>query len=57
MLAASVLDDDWIDTVAATSGPSFLVAEAVLIYLPEPEVRAAVARLAARFPGSLAFDT
>lgn len=58
MLAASVLDDDWIDTVAATSGPWFLVAEAVLIYLPEPEVRAAVARLAARFPGSLlAFDT
>jgi O-methyltransferase involved in polyketide biosynthesis len=57
-LAASVLDDGWADTVAATPGPWLFAAEAVLIYLPEPDVRRVVARLARRFPGSLlAVDT
>jgi O-methyltransferase involved in polyketide biosynthesis len=39
MVDGSVLDDEWI--------------EAVLIYLPEPDVRDLVARLARRFPGTL----
>ena len=49
LVAASVLDD---------GGPWLFVAEAVLVYLPESDVRAFVARLAGRFPGSLlALDT
>lgn len=58
MLAGSVLDDGWIETVAASPGPWLFAAEAVLIYLPEPDVRRVVSRLARRFPGSLlALDT
>jgi O-methyltransferase involved in polyketide biosynthesis len=58
MLAGSVLDDDWVETVAATPGPWLFAAEAVLIYLPEPDVRRVVSRLTRRFPGSLlALDT
>lgn len=53
LLAGSVLDEDWLDTVAATGGPWLFVAEAVLIYLPEPDVRRVVTRFAHRFPGSL----
>jgi O-methyltransferase involved in polyketide biosynthesis/SAM-dependent methyltransferase len=58
MLATSVLDTDWFETVAATGGPWLFVAEAVLIYLPESDVRALFGRIARCFPGSLAaFDT
>jgi O-methyltransferase involved in polyketide biosynthesis len=56
MLAASVLDEDWILTVRQSPGPYFFVSEGVLAYLPEaPQV---IARIAAAFPGELiAFDT
>jgi O-methyltransferase involved in polyketide biosynthesis len=58
MLAASVLQTDWMEIVAATGGPWCFVSEAVLIYLDEPEVRQVVSRLAARFPGAwLLVDT
>ncbi|MBU2668107.1 alpha/beta fold hydrolase [Actinoplanes bogorensis] len=58
MIAGSVLDDDWLDTVASRPGPYFFVAEAVLTYLAEADARAAVARIAERFPdGRIAFDT
>jgi O-methyltransferase involved in polyketide biosynthesis len=58
MLAGSVLDDDWLDKVADAPGPWLFAAEAVLIYLPEPDVRRVVTSLARRFPGSLlALDT
>jgi O-methyltransferase involved in polyketide biosynthesis len=58
MIAGSVLDTDWFDEVAATEGPYFFVSEAVLLYLSEDQVRAAVRQLAERFPDSrLAFDT
>jgi O-methyltransferase involved in polyketide biosynthesis len=58
MLAGSVLDTDWFDTVAAAPGPHLLVAEAVLLYFPEDQVRRVIATLADRFAGSLlALDT
>ncbi|MEM9041850.1 MAG: class I SAM-dependent methyltransferase [Actinomycetota bacterium] len=58
MLAASVLDTDWTDAVEGAGGPWMFVSEAVLIYLPEPDVRRAMTQLAERFtPMWLAFDT
>jgi O-methyltransferase involved in polyketide biosynthesis len=58
MAAASVLDQDWLPEVARSGGPYFFVAEGVLVYLPEDQVTAALARIAARFPGALvALDT
>lgn len=58
MVAASVLDTDWMDRVAAAGGPWMFVAEAVLIYLDGPDARRALAGLARRFSGArIAFDT
>jgi O-methyltransferase involved in polyketide biosynthesis len=58
MVAASVLDADWLPAVAQQQGPYFFAAEGVLVYLPEEQVTAALARIAARFPGALlALDT
>jgi O-methyltransferase involved in polyketide biosynthesis len=58
MVAASVLDEEWLPEVARSPGPYFFVAEGVLVYLPEEQVMAALARIAARFPGALiALDT
>jgi len=58
MVAASVLEEDWLPVVAHSRGPYFFVAEGVLVYLPEDQVMAALARIAARFPGALlALDT
>ena len=58
MIAASVLDEAWMDMVRATRGPWMFVAEAVLIYLAPPEARHAIVRLAQRFPAArIAFDT
>jgi O-Methyltransferase involved in polyketide biosynthesis len=53
MVAASALDEDWLPAVAQSQGPYFFVAEGVLVYLPEDQVMAALARIAARFPGAL----
>ena len=53
MVAASVLDEGWLPAVAQSQGPYFFVAEGVLVYLPEEQVMAALARIAARFPGAL----
>ena len=52
MVAASALDTDWLDEVAALPGPTCFVSEAVLIYLEGTEVEAVVRGLAGRFPGS-----
>lgn len=58
MVAASVLDTDWMDPVEATGGPWMFVSEAVLIYLDAPDARHAMVELAQRFPGArIAFDT
>jgi O-methyltransferase involved in polyketide biosynthesis len=58
MVAASVLDEDWLAAVAQSPGPYFFVAEGVLAYLPEDQVIQALTRIAGRFPGALiALDT
>ena len=56
MMAASVLDEDWMAAVRECPAPYFFAAEGVLVYLAQaPEV---IARLARNFPGSLiALDT
>jgi O-methyltransferase involved in polyketide biosynthesis len=56
MVAASVLDQDWLRAVADSPGPYLFVAEGVLVYLEQaPQV---IARIAVSFPGALiAFDT
>jgi O-methyltransferase involved in polyketide biosynthesis len=56
MLAASVLDEDWMTAVRQRPGPYFFMAEGVLPYLAQaPQV---LTRIAAAFPGELiAFDT
>jgi O-methyltransferase involved in polyketide biosynthesis len=56
MVAASVLDRDWLPAVRDGPGPYFFVAEGVLAYLEQaPQV---IARIAGDFPGALiAFDT
>jgi O-methyltransferase involved in polyketide biosynthesis len=57
-LAASVLDPGWMAAVRQSPAPYFFVAEAVFIYLTEPEVKAALAQIAANFPSAgIAFDT
>ncbi len=59
MIAASVTDEAWVAKVASRStGPYLFVAEAVLPFLHEPDVRRVVDLLADRFPGALlALDT
>lgn len=58
MLAASLLDPDWLEAVEQLPGPYFFVSDGVLVYLREEDVTSALARIAARFPGAmLAFDT
>jgi O-methyltransferase involved in polyketide biosynthesis len=58
MLAASLLDQDWLAEVERLPGPYFFVSDGVLTYLREEDVTSTLARIAARFPGSrLAFDT
>jgi O-methyltransferase involved in polyketide biosynthesis len=56
MVAASVLDQDWLPAVRESPGPYFFVADGVLAYLDQaPQV---IAGLARSFPGALiAFDT
>jgi O-methyltransferase involved in polyketide biosynthesis len=57
-LAASILDSSWIAAVRQSPGPYCFVAEAVFIYLTEQQVKAALAQIAANFPGAtIAFDT
>ncbi|HEY9843297.1 MAG TPA: class I SAM-dependent methyltransferase [Candidatus Obscuribacterales bacterium] len=51
MLPASVLDSDWIDEIDP-SQPVLFLAEGLLMYLQETEVRSLLLRLAQRFAGS-----
>lgn len=58
MVAASVLDEEWLDVVAEFPGPYFFLSEGVLVYLEEDAVLGALGRIATRFPGALlAVDT
>ena len=57
-LASSVLDAGWVAAVRQSPGPYFFVAEAVFVYLPEADVKAALAQIARSFSGaSIALDT
>ncbi|MFO0946540.1 MAG: class I SAM-dependent methyltransferase [Planctomycetota bacterium] len=58
-LAGSVLEPDWIERVKATRAPAYLfLAEAVLLYFREEDVRQLFTMIADHFPGSLfAFDS
>ena len=56
MVAASVLDQDWLPIVRASPGPYFFSVEGVLPYLSEAPL--VIARIAEEFPGALiAFDS
>jgi O-methyltransferase involved in polyketide biosynthesis len=58
MIAASLVDDGWLETVAQAPAPYFFAAEAVLLYLTEADVRYVVDLLTENFPGAwLALDT
>jgi len=57
MIAASVLDEDWMAAVEQCPGPYFFVSEGVLAYIAEDQVTSTLERIARRFPGALlAFD-
>ena len=58
MIAASLLDEDWLAAVEQLPGPYFFVSDGVLTYLATGDVTGVLARIAGRFPGAmLAFDT
>lgn len=58
MIAASVLDGEWLRTVEESPAPYFFVAEGVLVYLSEEETGEALTRIGRRFSDSLvALDT
>ena len=51
MIATSVTDLAWVDTVASAGRPVLVVAEGLLMYLDEADVRRLVLRLQEAFPG------
>jgi O-methyltransferase involved in polyketide biosynthesis len=51
MIAASVIDLAWVDTVEARGRPVLAVAEGLLMYLDKAEVKRLLLRLQAAFPG------
>jgi O-methyltransferase involved in polyketide biosynthesis len=58
MIAGSIFDEDWYETVGERPGPIFLLSEAVLLYFPDAQVRDVLGRLARRFAGNrIAIDT
>ncbi|MEU6483601.1 class I SAM-dependent methyltransferase [Streptomyces sp. NPDC046887] len=59
MIAASVTDPSWLEDVRASApGPYFIASEAVLLYLPQEEVRGVFEAVAERLPGAwLAAET
>lgn len=57
MIGSSVTDADWLDQIP-TGRPTLVVAEGLLMYLVEDDVRALLGRLTDRFPsGEMLFDT
>lgn len=51
LLASPVTDLSWVDAVAAQGRPALVVAEGLLMYLAEADVRRLVLRLREAFPG------
>ena len=57
MIGSSVTDPSWLDQIP-TGRPTLVVAEGLLMYLTEPDVRDLLTRLTDRFPsGEMLFDT
>jgi O-methyltransferase involved in polyketide biosynthesis len=57
-IAASVVDTEWITAVRRSPPPYLLVAETVLVYLEEAQVKAALEQIARGLPGAtVALDT
>ncbi len=57
MIASSVTDHRWMDQVAEADGPACIVAEGLLMYLHEDEVKRLFVDLQERLPGSeICFD-
>lgn len=52
LLASSVLDFQWMDQIVSIKDPVLFIAEGLLMYLPEYEVRTLITKLHRRFPGS-----
>ena len=56
-VASSVSDLSWIEKISSEGRPVFVVAEGLLMYLHESDVKALILRLHQKFPGcELAFD-
>jgi O-methyltransferase involved in polyketide biosynthesis len=56
-VAASIVEEAWLDLVATAPGPYCFVLEAMLGYVPREQIRDVLARIARRFPGAtLTFD-
>lgn len=57
MIPSSVTALSWVEQIAPAGRPVFLIAEGLLMYLHENDVRALITRLHERFPGShIVFD-
>ncbi len=57
MIASSVTDPEWTEQIAPEGRPVFMVAEGLMMYLEEKDVRALILCLRQKFSGcSLAFD-
>jgi O-methyltransferase involved in polyketide biosynthesis len=58
MAAASMLDAEWLQIAAQSSGPYFFVTDGVLVYLTEEQVSTFLTRIKNRFPNAfIALDT
>ena len=57
LLTGSVTDGAWVEAVAPTGGPWFVVAEAVLPFLPGEDVRTALAHMTRFRRSRIALDT
>jgi O-methyltransferase involved in polyketide biosynthesis len=51
LISSSVLNGQWMDEIAPTKDPVLFIAEGLLMYLPEAEVRTLITKLHRRFPG------
>ncbi|EFV13707.1 class I SAM-dependent methyltransferase [Segniliparus rugosus] len=57
MIASSVTEPEWLERIPAGK-PTLVIAEGLLMYLTEPDVRALLVRITERFPsGEVVFDS
>jgi O-methyltransferase involved in polyketide biosynthesis len=55
MIAGSVLEEGWLAEIAVSGRPVLIIAEGILMYFTEAEVKKLLGRLAERFPGATMF--